>query len=175
MMNNLIYKRCKCMWLDIQIFGFRALWSPYFLTFIIALALVYFIITGPARKKFGKQLEWPSRNEQIFFYAGLLILYLVKGAPVDLLSHIMMSAHMTQMAFLYFVVPIFLIRGLPKWIWTWFVALPLVKPVFNFFTHPMIAVSLFNSLFAMYHLPDVFDFTKGSQVVHISVTIVLFI
>src|SRR5690625_1771740 len=98
------------MWLDIQIFGFRALWSPYFFLFIVGIGIIYFVFTGKYRKRFGN-VSKPTVNQQLFFYSGLLIVYIVKGSPVDLLSHIMMSAHMIQMALLYFVVPIFILRG----------------------------------------------------------------
>src|SRR5699024_2191190 len=126
------------MWLELQIFGFRALWSPYFLIFLISIAVLYFIITGPKRHIFG-QVSKPTVSQQIFFYLGLLLIYVVKGAPVDLLSHIMMSAHMVQMSILYFVVPIFIIRGLPVWMLEKFIELPIVKPIFRFATRPLIA------------------------------------
>jgi|SRR5690625_619007 len=162
------------MWLEIQIFGFRALWSPYFLSFTIALAVIYFLMTGPFRQKFIKKSE-PTLNQQLFFYSSLVLLYAVKGSPVDLLSHIMMSAHMIQMAILYFVIPIFMIRGLPtEWIEK-VIQLPIIKPIFRFFTIPLIALAVFNSMFAMYHIPAIFDFSKSSQVAHISITIILFI
>lgn len=163
------------MWLEIQIFGFRALWSPYFLLFIIGLAVIYFLYTGPKRSLFGDNLCKPTRNQQIFFYTALVLLYIVKGSPVELLSHIMMSGHMVQMAILYFVIPIFMIRGLPVWMISKFIQSPIVKPIFTFFTHPLIALAIFNSMFAMYHLPAIFDFSKASQIAHSSFTIVLFI
>lgn len=162
------------MWLDIQIFGFRALWSPYFLTFLISIAVIYFIFTGPKRHLFGN-VSKPTINEQIFFYAGIILVYLVKGAPVDLMSHIMMSAHMIQMSILYFVVPIFIIRGLPQWMLEKFIELPVVKPIFQFFTRPIIALAVFNSFFTVYHLPVIFDFSKETLVAHAAINIFLFI
>src|SRR5699024_3391381 len=163
------------MWLDIQIFGFRALWSPYFLTFLIIIALLYFIFTGPKRNIFGKNLNKPTWKQNTFFYVGLLSLYIAKGAPVDLLSHIMMSAHMVQMVILFFIVPICIIRGLPRWMIERFIKLPVIKQLFRFFTMPLIALGLFNSFFALYHIPLIFDFTKSSQLVHVSITILLLI
>src|SRR5690625_3582712 len=97
------------MWLDLQIFGFRALWSPYFLTYILAIAFVYILITGPYRHKFGNH-EKPTAKQQTYFYTGLLLLYIVKGSPLDLLSHIMLSAHMAQLAIYFLVFPIFIIK-----------------------------------------------------------------
>lgn len=162
------------MWLDLQIFGFRALWSPYFMTSLIIVGIAYFIFTGPKRNLFG-EVERPSRQQYVFFYMGLVLLYLIKGAPIDLLSHIMLSAHMAQMAILYLIIPILFIRGLPTWLIERFINIRVIKPIFNFFTHPMIALALFNSLFAVYHLPAIFDFSKSSQVAHVSITAGLFI
>lgn len=163
------------MWLDLQIFGFRALWSPYFLMFVLSISIAYYLITGPMRGRFGRNLPTPTINQQFFFYSSMLLLYIVKGAPVDLLAHIMMTAHMIQMGILCFVVPIFIIRGLPKWVLQSFVELPVVKPIFRVMTQPIIALAIFNSFFAMYHIPLVFDFTKSYQAIHISVTLFLFI
>src|SRR5690625_254474 len=162
------------MWLNIQIFGFRALWSPYFFLFLLSIAVVYFLLTGPFKNKFIGHVK-PTFVQQLLFYFGLILLYVVKGSPIDLLSHIMLTSHMLQMALLYFVVTIFLIKGIPTEWWNKFVHLPIIKPVFKFFTHPLIALGLFNSLFALYHIPAIFDFTKSSQVVHSSVTILLFV
>lgn len=162
------------MWLDLQIFGFRALWSPYFLSFVIILAVLYFLFTGPLRKIFG-DVERPKVRQQVSMYTGLLLLYIVKGSPVDLLSHIMMSAHMTQMAILYLVFPVLVIRGLPVWVWEWFVELPIINSIMRFVTLPLISLGMFSSLFAMYHIPLVFDFSKSSQFAHTGITLLLLV
>src|SRR5690625_2979212 len=160
------------MWLDLQIFGFRALWSPYFLTYILALAFVYILLTGPYRDKFGNH-EKPTATQQTYCYTGLLLLYIVKGSPVDLLSHIMLSAHMTQLAIYFLVFPIFIIKGIPIWIWKKVTELPIIKHIFNFFTNPIIALVLFNLLFSVYHMPVIFNFSKSSQFVHSSISVII--
>src|SRR5690625_878479 len=147
----------------------------FFIKLIIYLLLINYIITRPIRHKLYKGLTKPTILQQVFFYLAMLLLYAVKGAPIDLLSHIMMSAHMTQMAILYFVIPIFIIRGIPEWILRSFVDLPIVKQIFSIFTKPIIALAIFNCFFAMYHIPMIFDFTKSNQPVHIAVTLFLFI
>lgn len=162
------------MWLDLQIFGFRALWSPFFLTSIIIIGILYYLITVVYRKKFGNVTR-PTILQMIYFYIGLILLYIVKGAPVDLLSHIMLSAHMVQMVILYLVIPIFFIRGLPNWLIEKFIELPVIKPLFSLFTQPIIALALFNFFFAIYHLPAIFDFSKSSQLAHVSITTILFV
>ncbi|MFD1360221.1 cytochrome c oxidase assembly factor CtaG [Lentibacillus salinarum] len=164
------------MWLELQIFGFRALWSPYYLLFVLALALIYYMMTGPYRHKFGGKGEAkPSGKQQFFFYGGLVLLYAVKGAPVDLLSHIMLTAHMIQMAIYYIIFPIFIIKGIPVWLWQKIIYRPVVKPVLKFFSIPLISLLLFNTLFSFYHLPAIFDFAKESQVAHTSISLIILV
>lgn len=162
------------MWLEIQIFGFRALWSPYFIVFILSLAVIYYLLTGPLRHKFTS--EGPATLFQKFsFYSGLLLLYIVKGSPVDLLSHIMLSAHMLQMALLYFLFPIAIIKGLPDWLWRKVVFYPKFKGIFNFFTQPLIALFFFSSILAIYHVPFIFDFAKSSKLAHAFILVFILI
>lgn len=162
------------MWLELQIFGFRALWSPYYIFFVIGLALIYFLLTGRYRHKFGGD-EKPTGKQQFFFYLAMVLLYIVKGSPVDLLTHIMLTAHMIQMAIYYLIFPILIIKGIPAWIWRKFVSLTVVKPVVKLVTKPLISLLLFNTLFSLYHIPDVFDFTKSSPFIHTIVSTVILI
>lgn len=160
------------MWLDLQIFGFRALWSPFFLLFVLCLGLMYYLITGPYRHKFG-DVDKPTFVQQLAFYTALVLLYAVKGAPVDLLSHIMLTAHMIQMAVFYIIFPVLVIKGLPLWLLKKIVHLPVVFPVLKFLTKPLISLLLFNTLFSLYHLPVVFDFSKSSQLAHTSISLII--
>src|SRR5690625_618442 len=160
------------MWLNIQIFGFRALWSPYFILFLICIGIFYYLITGPLRHNFGEH-EKPSIGQQIIFYSGLVVLYIIKGSPVDLLSHIMLSAHMIQMAVLYFIFPIFMLKGIPVWIWKKIINIPVFKHIFKFLTIPLVAVLIFSAALALYHVPGIFDFTKSSKIIHAISTIVI--
>src|SRR5699024_11725225 len=100
----------------------------------------------------------PSIKQQFLFYGGLALLYLIKGSPIDLMSHILIGAHMIQMALLFFLVLIMLIRGLPVWMWRRFIKLPIINTLFRFFTLPLIALALFNVLFPIYHISVIFDF-----------------
>ncbi|SEH70660.1 putative membrane protein [Halobacillus karajensis] len=155
------------MWLELQIFGFRALWSPYYFLFVLLLAAFYFYITGPGRKK---GTERPSGAQQFMFYSGMLLLYIVKGSPVDLLGHIMFTAHMTQMAIYYLLFPILVIKGLPTWIWKKVFATKGIKSILHLLTRPLISLLLFNALFSMYHMPVIFDYAKSSELAHAVIT-----
>lgn len=160
------------MWLDIQIFGNVGLWSPYFASFIILIGVGYFFITGSFSRKFSSY-ERATLQQQIYFCISLILLYISKGSPIDLLSHIMLSMHMAQLALLFLVFPIFFILGIPEWIWRKIINIPLIKPVFNLFSNPIIAIVVFNLLFSIIHMPSVFNFSKTSQVAHSSITMVV--
>lgn len=162
------------MWLDLQIFGFRALWSPYYAIFILSLGILYYLLTGPLRNKFGNN-DIPTVWQQVMFYSGLVLLYVVKGSPLDLLGHIMFTAHMAQMAVYYLIFPILMIKGIPSWIWRKVYDTPVVKSVLNILTKPLVALLLFNGLFSFYHIPTIFDFTKTSVVAHAIVTTIILI
>ncbi|GGB44960.1 cytochrome c oxidase assembly factor CtaG [Virgibacillus dakarensis] len=162
------------MWLELQIFGFRALWSPYYFAFILLLCLAYYLITIRYRHKFGVD-ENPTGKQQFFFYLGMLLLYIVKGSPVDLLTHIMLSAHMIQLATYYLVFPILMIKGIPVWIWERVVHVPVLRPVIKLLTKPIISLLLFNTMFSIYHIPAVFDYTKSSPVAHTLISTIILV
>ncbi|MFK2824880.1 cytochrome c oxidase assembly factor CtaG [Bacillus sp. B190/17] len=159
--------------MPIRIFGFQALWSPYFLLLLILVTAFYFLVTIKWRNKFEGS-EPLTKRQAILFVTSILVLYAVKGSPVDLLGHIMFTYHMIQMAILYLVVAPLFLRGVPWWVWKKVINHRAVKPVFNFFTKPLIALVLFNGLFSIYHLPIVFDYIKMSMFLHSLYTIGLF-
>ncbi|KKB39223.1 cytochrome c oxidase assembly factor CtaG [Bacillus thermotolerans] len=160
--------------MPISIFGFQALWSPYFLGFLILVTAGYFLVTVKWRNKFEGD-EPLTKRQGALFVASMVILYAVKGSPIDLLGHIMFTYHMIQMAVLYLVVVPLFLRGIPWWVWKKIIDHPVVKPVFAFFTKPLIALILFNGLFSIYHLPIVFDYVKMSVALHTLYTVALFI
>lgn len=159
--------------MSIDIFGFRALWSPYYFVALLLITACYFLMVTKYRGKF--QNSSPVSTKQVlYFLLAMVLLYTVKGSPVDLLSHIMFSFHMFQMALLYLVIPPLFIIAIPGWVWRFFLSIKGVKPVFRFFTKPLFALMLFNVLFSLYHIPLVFDFIKTGMVVHAGYTLLLF-
>jgi putative membrane protein len=158
--------------LPISIFGFRALWSPFFLAAIVLLILIYFGIAAYFRK--SARYPAPDKKQAACFIAAMAILYIVKGSPLDLLGHIMFSIHMVQMSVLYLVAAPLMMLGLPVWMWEKAARLPVIKTIFRFFKHPVITVSGFNIVFSFYHIPSIFDYIKVVPVLHSMYTIILF-
>ncbi|KQL54754.1 cytochrome C oxidase assembly protein [Heyndrickxia shackletonii] len=158
----------------ISIFGFRALWSPFFLLTILFITVLYFLITTVWRKHF-KNSEPLKVKQATYFILSMVLLYAVKGSPIDLMGHIMFSMHMIQMSFLVMIIAPLFILGIPNWLWLSILGLPVVKQIFRFFTKPVISVILFNVFFSLYHLPFVFDTIKKSEIEHGLYTLFLFI
>ncbi|WP_043933459.1 cytochrome c oxidase assembly factor CtaG [Bacillus sp. EB01] len=160
--------------LSLNIFGFQALWSPYFLLFILAIIAGYFLITVKFRGKIeGSE---PLRMGQAgFFVTAMALLYVIKGSPLDLLGHITFYAHMIQMATLYLVVPPLLIFGIPEWLWRVILKIPVFGKLFSVVTKPLIALIVFNGAFSFYHIPLIFDTVKQSIWMHAGITSLLFI
>lgn len=159
--------------MPLSIFGFRALWSPWFFLSLVAVVLIYFLITVKWRHKFENAV--PVTKKQVtLFLSGMILLYILKGSPVDLLGHILFSIHMTQMAVLLLVVAPFLIMGIPNWIWAKMFEVKIIDKVFRFFTKPIIGLFAFAIMFSAYHYPMVLDFVKLSLVLHALFTITIF-
>jgi len=160
--------------MSIDIFGFRALWSPYFFVSLVIVTILYLVIVGPWRHRFSHS-EPTSLKTKILFIIGMILLYLCKGSPIDLLGHMTMTAHMTQMAVLYLIVPPFFIFGVPNWIWRKIFNNRVMKPIVKFLTKPLIALVMFNGSFSLYHIPLIFDFVKINVFIHAATTTFIFI
>ena len=160
--------------LTLDIFGFRALWSPFYLLALAGVLIAYYLVVFKYYTRF-KDGSPASRKQAAYFTAFIIVLYLIKGSPIDLMGHITFYTHMIQMAFLYLVVPPLLIFGFPNWLWRTLLSLPVIKPVFKFLTKPLIALIMFNGIFSIYHIPLVFDFIKTDMWLHAGYTSILFV
>lgn len=160
--------------LTLEIFGFRALWSPYFFIVLLLILTGYFFITIKIRRRF-KTSQPLTKTQGMLFTVGVILLYIIKGSPIDLMGHIMFYVHMIQMAILYLIIPQLFIAGIPEWIWRNIIQLPGLKQIFHLFTKPLIALVLFNGLFSFYHIPLIFDVVKTDMWLHATYTSLLFI
>ncbi|GGE66564.1 cytochrome c oxidase assembly factor CtaG [Priestia taiwanensis] len=149
----------------LSMFGFEALWSPYFLMLMIFVLIAYYLVITLFRENF-KNSSKVSIKQQLLFVSGIVLLYVIKGGPVDLLGHLLFSAHMTQMALLFLAVPPLLMLGLPEWFLRWLVSFKTVHYTLVFFGKPLIALFVFNGLFSFYHLPLIFDTVKTDALYH---------
>ncbi|WP_053366074.1 cytochrome c oxidase assembly factor CtaG [Bacillus sp. FJAT-27245] len=159
--------------LSLDIFGFKALWSPYFFISIAVLTMAYFLVAVKFRGRFAGSEPLTAR-QAAYFTTAMVLIYAIKGSPLDLMGHIMFWAHMIQMACLFLIVPPLLIMGIPPWIWRTVLGSPGFNKIFSFLTKPMIALIVFNGMFSLYHVPFVFDAVKQSLLLHAGYTGTLF-
>ncbi len=162
------------MWDKLQIFGFQALWNPLTLVITILLGVLYYLFTGPFKEKAGLK-ESPSGKQQVFLYSALALFYLIKGAPLYIMSHIFLSVHMLQMVIFYFIIPMLVIKGIPEQWWRKVFGARVIGPLINFMTKPLVAIVIFHAMFSFYHLPTVLDFSKTNNFVHWSITLAIFV
>jgi putative membrane protein len=160
--------------LSLNIFGFEALWSPYFFISIAAITAVYFLLTVKFKSRFPGS-EPLTKSQGILFVLSMLTLYAIKGSPIDVMAHLMFYIHMIQMAFLVLVVPPLFIWGIPNWMWRKALNVKVIHNVFTLFTKPIIALILFNGLFSFYHVPMIFDRVMQNAALHAGYSILLFI
>ncbi|MEH6944985.1 cytochrome c oxidase assembly factor CtaG [Bacillus sp. JJ722] len=161
--------------MTLDIFGFRALWSPLFLITIIIVGILFFVVTTVYREKIFSESEKLTKTQAFLFVTVLVLLYIIKGSPIDLIGHIMFSVHMTQMAIFYLVIPPLLIVAVPNWIWRSVISIRFIKSIFQFVTKPLIALIVFNGTFSFYHIPLIFDAVKSDMFLHSMYTVLLFL
>lgn len=160
--------------LPLSIFGATALWSPYFALSLVVLTVFYFLLTVKWRDRFEGSEPLKAR-ERNYFIASMILLYIVKGSPMDLLGHILFSVHMAQMALLLLIVAPFMMIGIPNWMWRKVFAITPLAKFINLMTKPIVALLVFSLMFSLYHYPIVLDTVKLNVFLHAGFTITIFI
>ncbi len=160
--------------MTLSAFGFMALWSPIFFVWVVLLTALYFLLIGPWRNRFANSSP-VSTKQKVYFTIFMILLYVIKGSPIDLLGHLSLSIHMVQMAVLYLMMPQLLIVSIPNWLYEAIFRRKLIYWHMKFWTKPVLGLILFNGLFSLYHVPLVFDAVKTNMWLHAGVTILLFV
>ncbi|TWI57205.1 cytochrome c oxidase assembly factor CtaG [Halalkalibacter nanhaiisediminis] len=159
-----------------QNFGFRALWTPELLIPLVFLGLIYFwLIKKWSRFKDGAPVPFKQR---FYFILALVALYVGWGSPFYLAGHIMISFHMIQMVFAYFIAAPLLLLGIPSWMFQALIdrfRTPLTVKIFRVIWSPIFALFFFNGLFSFYHVPFMFDTLMQSVILHSLYQYLLFI
>lgn len=160
--------------MSLSIFGFRALWSPYFFLFLVLVTVLYFLLTKKWRSRFEGN-ESVTKRQITIFLSAIVLLYIVKGSPMDLMGHILFSVHMAQMALLLLVIAPLFIIGIPNFLWKEVFSYPIIAAVIRFFTKPVISLIAFTIMFSLNHYPLVLDTIKLSLPLHTAFTLTLFL
>ena len=144
-------------------FDWVTLWSPWFGVLMVALYVLYAVVTEKMAKQGYASTTLLQKFSMLF---AILLYYIGFGSPVDVLAHIILSVHMFQMVLVYVLAPALVIYGLPHWVFEKLFSYKVIGPTFKFMTKPLIALILFNALFTFYHMPFIFDYVLTNYGVH---------
>ncbi len=160
---------------SIKIFGFMANWSPFFLAFVILVTAVFYLVTTRWYDEFegGRPL---TRKEGSLFAVNMILLYFMYGGPVDILSHILFTFHMVQMAFVLFLIAPLVYFSVPAYLQKYIASLPVIGPVLSLGgKKPLVTLMLLIGEFSIYHLPVVMDNLKMSATLHTIALAIMFL
>lgn len=151
--------------MSLEIFGFRALWSPYLFITITLITVGYFLLTVKYRHTF-KESKPLTKSQISLFLLVVVLFYFAKGGPLDLMGHLMFYAHMVQMSILIFIIPPIFIIAIPDWLWINLWSLIKFKRILRFLTKPLFSIVLFTATLSIYHIPFIFDVVKTNVFLH---------
>lgn len=151
--------------LGLQYFSFAEVWGTWQLALAVAIGAVYLTLTGPKRTWFAGS-EPVTAGRKSLFLLGVAVYYFANGGPLNLLGHLMFSAHMTAMSLAYMLAPPLMLLGIPGWMVRPLLSMKVVGKVIKGLTHPLISVVCFNMLFSFYHLPLIHDYVMTNYTIH---------
>ncbi len=128
---------------------------------------IYLLGVGPIRERYNLADRTDPRQIATFTL-GVLVIFVSLLSPLHELSDsYLFSAHMLQHVLLTLIAPPLLIVGTPDWL-----IRPLLRPDVAFraaklITHPVLAFLIFNAMFALWHLPGLYNLSVTNHLVHI--------
>lgn len=157
--------------------------EPLLVFGLLGLGWLYALFMWPfrflwiAREKSFVQKElvqFPLRGEvkliaqAMFFYGGLITLYLALGSPLDQLGEdCLFSAHMVQHLILALLVPYLIYKGLPQGLLDRCLDFKSIYAVVCFGVHPAVAALSFTVVYGFWHIPALYEWALVDKRVHI--------
>ncbi len=144
-------------------------WSgdPSVVVGVVLLEAAYLLAVIPLRQRYGWAEEVDSKRI-ISFTLGVWAIFFALHSPLDLLSdEFLFSAHMVQHLILTLVVPPLLLMGTPGWLIRPILRSTTVFSVAKVLTHPVAAFLIFNGVFAIWHVPAIYEAGLNHLIVHI--------
>lgn len=130
--------------------------------------LLYLLMAGPWRERFGWSSVGPTRGEWANYLASLVVvLFALQGPLHELADKYLFSAHMVQHLLITLFFPIFFIRGIPPWMWKPVTARPALVAFGRMITNPSVAFLLSMGTLYLWHVPAMYDWQMANHNVHI--------
>lgn len=134
----------------------------------VVIALVGFYVFGltrlaPRHAPHGEPAV--TRRQVAWFAAGIVLLLAVDTWPIhDIAEGSLYSFHMIQHLVMALIVPAALLKGTPWWLLRLLVK-PIL-PVLRILTRPIVALLVFNGIFALIHAPVIVEAMLTNELVH---------
>jgi putative membrane protein len=131
-------------------------------------ALAYFVGIGPLRRRYA--LGPPATKTQVaWFVASCLLLLLALNGPLHHLSdYYLLSAHMLQHILLALIYAPMLLAGIPGWLLSPILRVPVVLRLGRLLTRPLVAYLLFTAILIGWHLPPAYELALRDHNWHIA-------
>lgn len=141
--------------------------EPLLLISIIGCGWLYALCCGPLRQKLAGDVPF-SRKRATMFFAGVVILYIAVGSPIDQLGEeFLFFVHMIQHMLLIYVAPPLIIRGIPAWLTDYCLQPAPLRKAIGFLVHPVTAAVIFNFIYTAWHIPILYEAALQDKVIHI--------
>jgi len=141
-------------------------WQPYPGVWILALVLLagYAIVVHKLREAGADRGAGLRRSHAWSWVLGVAVLWLAADWPVGPLgAGYLLSVHTAQYLLFTMVVAPLLLHGTPSWVLRRWIAVPLLRPVAEVLSRPLVAFLVFNVVLVATHLPAVVDVLKATQ------------
>lgn len=130
--------------------------------------------TVPAGSPAPAPVVATARQKQ-WIVAGIVWTFVFSYWPLhDIAERYLFLAHMTQHTIFTLVAPACFLLGSPAWLWSWVLDRPALRRILQFFTKPLVALLVFNTLIAVTHWPEIVETSLHNELFHFLVHLVLF-
>ena len=133
---------------------------------LVALEFIYLAIVFGLKNKFSINPQTDYKKSFTFLF-GVLVLFLALVWPVHYISeYYLFSAHMLQHIMISYIAPPLLLLGLNHKITDLLFKFKLSKYIFNFIFNPVFCFVLFNIVFGLWHIPNVYNLSVSFDKFH---------
>ncbi len=141
--------------------------EPLLIGLILLACWLYACGIGPLRSRLAPGQPYPARAAG-WFYLGVALAYMTVGSPLDQVGErYLFWAHMLQHVLLIYLVPPFLIAGMPTWLVDSFLQHLPVRKLVRLLTHPAPVFLVFTMGFTIWHMPSVYELALHNKGIHI--------
>jgi putative membrane protein len=140
--------------------------EPVLLGGLVLLGWLYALVSGPLRPRLAPGQGF-QRKRAIAFYAGLVVLYLAFGSPIDWVGrYFLLTAHTVQLMLVLFPASALLLFGLPDWMVDPALTGSRRRHLLRLVFHPVVDGALFILVVSAGYLPRLFESGLRNDAVH---------